>query len=83
LRLDVGARVTNPIQLRIESQDGKTINDYRLCDGKLQFRPIHADGGLLPGEGSAWRDLAPEDIAKHAALQTVVAEWLTIRKSDK
>ncbi len=76
-------RVTNVHQLRIESDDGKIINDYRLYEGKLQFRPIHADGSLLPGDGSAWRDLPPEDIAQHHALQTVVAEWLAIRKTEE
>ena len=70
-------------QLRIESDDEKIINDYRLYDGKLQFRPIHASGGLLPGDASEWRDLAHDDISKHAALQTVVAEWLNIRKDEK
>jgi hypothetical protein len=72
--------MTNEHQLRIESHNGKIINDYRLKEGKLQFRPINADGGLLLGDGSAWRDLTTEDIAKHTALQTVVAEWLAIRR---
>ena len=70
-------------QLRIESADETVINDYRLYRGKLQFRPIHANGGLLPGSGSEWRDLAAEDISKHAALQTVVAEWLAIRNDAR
>lgn len=75
--------MTKVHQLRIESQDGRIINDYRLNEGKLQFRPIDTDGSLLPGDASAWRDLTAEDIAKHSALQTVVAEWLAIRKTDK
>ncbi len=75
--------MTEVHQLRIESQNGTVVNDYRLHDGKLQFRPINTDGSLLPGEGSSWRDLAAEDIAKHTALQTVVAEWLAIRAVEK
>ncbi len=75
--------MSNLYQLRIESSDGRIINDYRLYEGKLQFRPVYTDGGLLPGDGSAWRDLASDDIAKHAALQTVVAQWLAIRRDDK
>jgi hypothetical protein len=75
--------MTSLSQLRIESQGETIINDYRLYEGKLQFRPIHNDGSLLPGDDSAWKDLASEDIAKHTALQTVVAEWLAIRRSEK
>ena len=78
----MGGSVTNGHQLRIESQDGSIINDYRLKEGKLQFRPINADGSLLPGDDSAWRDLTAADICKHTVLQTVVAEWLAIRKNE-
>jgi hypothetical protein len=70
------------LRLRIESGDGLTINDYRVHDGKLQFRLLDQSGSPVPGVHSEWQELSAVEISKHTALKTVVAEWLALRGSQ-
>lgn len=60
--------------LRLEI-DGFPIDDYRIHDGDLEFRPLNPHGYSDHGSCSSWRRLTPNEIALHFRLNTIVGQW--------
>jgi hypothetical protein len=60
--------------LRIEI-GGFPVHDYRIYEGDLEFRILHARGHSDDDSCSAWRRLAPNEIALHFRLNTIVGQW--------
>ena len=65
--------------LRIPSQNGSPINEYRIHDGQIEFRSLDPRNRQLSQPAEGWRSLAVDDIQLHFALKTVVAQWLIER----
>jgi hypothetical protein len=64
--------------LRIPSENGSPVNEYRIHDGQIEFRSLDCDGKpFLPG--ALWRTLDVSELQLHFALDTVVAQWLMQR----
>ena len=65
--------------LRIPSENGSPVNEYRIHQGHVEFRSLNAQGQpfSLPAEG--WRTLGVGDIQLHFALKTAVSQWLIER----
>lgn len=65
-----------PICLRLEGQDSRATEEYRIRDGQIELR-------LLPSSGDEdhceWRTLSPQDLSAHVMRNTVVAQWLKHR----
>jgi hypothetical protein len=66
-------------QLRITSNDGSPSNEYRISDGRIEFRALDSEGNPFTYSQGKWRLLDPADLQLHFALNTVVAQWLTER----
>ncbi len=58
-------------RLRIESIRGAPVNEYRIVDGRVEFRTADVQG--------RWRVLSQRDVQLHHALDTVVSRWLRVR----
>jgi len=69
-------------RLRIEPVSGVPINDYRMRRGRVEFRALDRDGGFLSGDLSRWRTLTDYEIKWHYALDTVVAQWMSITENN-
>lgn len=63
--------------LRIESEDGAPVNEYRVRYGQVEFRILDFTGRPL----TRWHLLSDEEIQLHQNLHTVVADWLVARKA--
>lgn len=64
--------------LRIPSERGSPINEYRIQNGQIEFRSLDCEGkpfALAP----RWRTLEVGELQLHFALNTVVAQWLMQR----
>ena len=68
--------------LRISSENGAPINEYRIHQGLVEFRSLDPRNKLLPQPSQGWRSLEVCDIQLHFALKTVVAQWLIERLSS-
>jgi hypothetical protein len=66
-------------RLTVEFSDGSGVDEYRIRERQVEFRPRYRGGSVLPNAGSQWRQLTAEDISMHMALRTVVGEWLKLR----
>ena len=62
--------------LRIPSENGSPINEYRIHNSQIEFRALVQRGHpFLHNEGS-WKILDGTDLQLHFSLNTVVAQWL-------
>lgn len=65
-----------PISLRLEGQNGRVAEEYRIRDGQIEVRQFSGFGE----EGDVdWRSLSPQDLSSHVMRDTVVAQWLKHR----
>ena len=70
-------------RLRIESQKGSPINDYRISGGHVQVRWLDPFGHPYPSWAGCWRILDDNDIQLHHNLRTVVSKWLRVRMGSE
>ena len=62
--------------LRIPSENGSPINEYRIHSGQIEFRALDQLGhAFLHNEGK-WKILEGTDLQLHFSLNTIVAQWL-------
>jgi hypothetical protein len=64
--------------LRIPSENGSPINEYRIQNGQIEFRSLDSHGKAF-ALGARWRTLEVGELQLHFALNTVVAQWLMQR----
>jgi hypothetical protein len=65
--------------LRIPSENGSPINEYRISKGQIEFRSLDPNGKpFIAGNGN-WRILDISELQLHFALDTLVAQWLMRR----
>lgn len=65
--------------LRIPSENGSPINEYRISEGQIEFRSLDPNGKpFIAGNGN-WRVLDISELQLHFALDTLVAQWLMRR----
>ena len=65
--------------LRIPSQIGSPINEYRIHHGQIEFRSLSSRGQTFSPMTEGWRTLDAGDIQLHFVLNTTVAKWLVER----
>ena len=65
--------------LRIPSENGSPVNEYRIKQGHVEFRSLNAQGQPFSSPAAGWRTLGVGDIQLHFSLKTAVAEWLIER----
>lgn len=65
--------------LKIPSENGSPINEYRIHGGHIQFRSLDSRGQPFPQTAGKWTVLDPSDLQLHFALNTAVAQWLMER----
>ena len=65
--------------LRIPSENGSPINEYRINQGQIEFRSLDPRGRPFSLRSEGWRSLGAADIQLHFALKTAVAQWLIER----
>lgn len=65
--------------LRIPSENGCPVNEYRIHEGQIEFRSLDSHNKPFSPRGDGWRSLAAADIQLHFALKTSVAQWLVER----
>lgn len=65
--------------LRIPSEHGSPVNEYRINDGQIEFRSLNSQNKPFSSQKEGWRSLDVADIQLHFALKTVVAQWLIER----
>lgn len=65
--------------LRIPSENGSPINEYRIQNGQIEFRSLDETGKPFSVTQGKWRVLDVSELQLHFALDTVVAQWLMQR----
>jgi hypothetical protein len=65
--------------LKIPSERGSPINEYRIHRGQIEFRSMDSRGEPFPYSDGAWRALETRELELHFALHTPVAQWLIKR----
>ena len=65
--------------LRIPSENGSPVNEYRINEGQIEFRSLDPQGHPFSPLTTGWRTLDVGDIQWHFALKTAVAQWLVER----
>jgi len=65
--------------LKIPSENGSPINEYRIHHGQIEFRSLDPLGNPFPRYAGNWWTLTAADLQFHFALNTVVAKWLMQR----
>ena len=65
--------------LRIPSENGSPINEYRIQNGQIEFRSLDATGKPFSITKAKWRVLDVSELQLHFVLDTVVAQWLMQR----
>ena len=73
-RGDLEGAVQLSDDLIVCNASGLPVNQYRVRDGKLDFRVFRDN------EIGAWRTLTTEDVLMHLVLKTQVATWLYARR---
>jgi hypothetical protein len=71
------------MRLRIESNRGSPVNDYRIIEGHVEFRVLDSSGHPYASRASCWRTLDENEIHIHHALNTIVSKWLRARRGDE
>lgn len=64
-------------KLRIDPNDGCTVEEYRIESGSVERRILSAPG--CPSLDSPWRRLTAEQLSSHVMASTAVAHWLLRR----
>lgn len=80
--METGERMETAVsinQLRITSNDGSPSNEYRISNGRIEFRALDSEGKPFSYSQGKWQMLDTADLQLHFALNTVVAQWLTER----
>ena len=70
------------MRLRLESDDGSPVKEYRIEDGNVEVRsldPLDQVDGSIRRTGSVWWRLTPGQLSIHVERNTVVAQWLERR----
>jgi len=62
--------------LRIPSENGSPINEYRIHNGQIEFRALDQRGQPFLHTEGKWKILDGTDLQLHFSLNTVVAQWL-------
>lgn len=65
--------------LKIPSENGSPINEYRIQGGHIEFRSLDSQGRPFSQTAGKWIALDPSDLELHFALNTAVAQWLIER----
>lgn len=65
--------------LRLPSENGSPINEYRIQNGQIEFRSLDSTGKPFSITKGIWRVLDISELQLHFALDTVVAQWLMQR----
>lgn len=65
--------------LKIPSENGSPINEYRIHGGHIEFRSLDSQGQPFSRTAGKWIALDPSDLELHFALNTAVAQWLIDR----
>lgn len=65
--------------LRLPSENGSPINEYRIQNGQIEFRSLDSTGKPFSITKGSWRVLDISELQLHFALDTVVAQWLMQR----
>ncbi len=63
--------------LRIKS--GDSLNEYRITEGRVEFRSLKHGCGYEHSWGTEWTSLTDAEIELHHALRTVVSRWMRVR----
>src|SRR5437016_2863592 len=62
--------------LRIPSENGSPVNEYRIHNGEIEFRALDVQGKPFMHSAGRWKVLDVPDLQLHFSLNTVVAQWL-------
>lgn len=62
--------------LRIPSENGSPVNEYRISNGQIEFRSLDVQGKPFMHSEGKWKVLDGPDLQLHFSLNTVVAQWL-------
>ena len=65
--------------LKIPSENGSPINEYRINRGRIEFRSLDSHGQPFSQTAGQWAALDASDLQLHFALNTAVAQWLIQR----
>lgn len=65
--------------LRISSENGSPVNEYRIHQGQIEFRSLDIHDPPVSLSSEQWQSLDVADIQFHFVLKTVVAQWLIER----
>src|SRR5947207_3060179 len=64
-----------PVCLRLETPDGRAVEEYCIHDGEVEARLLLGDAR----DDHEWHQLTPEQLIDHVNRDTVVAQWLKRR----
>ena len=62
--------------LRIPSENGSPVNEYRIHNGQIEFRSLDVQGKPFMHSEGKWKALDGPDLQLHFSLNTIVAQWL-------
>lgn len=62
-----------PMHLRLESQDGRGGQEFRIYDGHVEVRELELR------DDDFWRSMGPEELTAHVNSHDVLSEWLKKR----
>ena len=71
-------------RLRLDPGDGSPVTDYRIEDGRIQYRMFYesasAEAESLTAEMEEnWHELTPQELTTHVLAKPVLARWLRRR----
>ena len=64
-----------PRFLRLETRDGRAVEEYCIRDGEIEARRLRGD----TQDDCEWHRLTPAQLTDHVNRNTVVARWLERR----
>src|SRR5947209_18728741 len=62
--------------LRIPSENGSPVNEYRINNGQIEFRALDVQGQPFLHSAGKWKMLDETELQLHFSLNTLVAQWL-------
>lgn len=66
-------------RLRIEGNDGSCAVEYRIENGRVESRILHAPAAARDTADMQWQLLTPEQLTAHVLSSTALGYWLTRR----